>query len=177
MMLSQKKIEYLIDQQQSKNSAESDWRDFAEQLTISFELNQKYRHGLGRYSRFFSELANGRFFGTRCNSCKMVYTPPRTLCHKCQSITEWHELAGTGTLKTFSVLHFNADIGADVKLLEGPLLLAYVLLDGSNTLFPHLLKCNSEQVEIGLRVKIAYVSGPVLHPLHLVHFIPDIEEL
>ena len=177
MMLSQKNIKYLIDQQQSKNSIESDWRDYAEQLTISFELQQKYRHSLGRYSRFFSELANGRFFGTRCHTCKLVYTPPRTLCHVCQTITEWHELVGTGTLKTYSVLHFNADIGADVKIHEGPILLAYVLMDGSNTLFPHQLKCNSEQVQIGLRVKISYVSDPVSHPLHLMHFVPVIEEI
>lgn len=176
MILGENPVRDLIDHQQVSTTDDNPWRDFTEQITLSLELNQRYRHSLGRYSRFFRELANGRFFGTRCQRCDKVYTPPRTLCPKCQVITKWHELPGYGTLKTYTLLHFNADVGEDVRSLAGPLLLAYVLLDGSNTLFPHLLRCKPEQAVCGLRVRVAYETKSVSHPLHLMYFIPVTEE-
>ncbi|MCY4107078.1 MAG: OB-fold domain-containing protein [Chloroflexi bacterium] len=176
-MLYGKSIKTLIDQERKRLPEEHPWAEFDEQITVSFALQQEYRHSLGRYSRFFCELANGRFFATRCPKCDRVYAPPRTLCLDCQSIPDWVELSGKGTVKTFSVLHFNAGIGADVKSIHGPIFLVYVLLDGGHTLFPHLLRCAAERLAIGLRVKPQYVSGPVSHPLHLMHFVPEDEVL
>ena len=176
MILKNDRVRNLLDHQQPTAADDDLWRDFAEHITLSFELNQRYRHSLGRYSRFFRELAVGRFFGTRCAKCDRVYTPPRPLCPRCQGTTKWHELTGAGTLETYTLLHFNSAIGEDVRALEGPLLLAYVLLDGSDTLFPHLLRCRPESVVRGLRVRIAYRPGPVSHPLHLMHFVPADEE-
>lgn len=174
-MLSGKTVDALIDHQRNDLPEEHPWTEFVEQITVSFALQQEYRHSLGRYSRFFAELANGRFFATRCPKCKKVYAPPRTLCPECQIISEWVELSGKGTVKTFSELHFNAGIGADVASFKGTLFLVYALMDGSHTLFPHLLRCDAERLTIGLRVKTHYVSGPVSHPLHLMHFVPDDE--
>ena len=176
MILENDRVRNLLDHQQAAATDDDPWRDFAEYITLSFELTQRYRHSLGRYSRFFRELAAGRFFGTRCAKCDRVYTPPRPLCPSCQGVTGWHELTGAGALETYTFLHFNADIGEDVRAMEGPLLLSYVLLDGSDTLFPHLLRCRPERVAQGLRVRVAYQPGPVSHPLHLMYFIPTDEE-
>lgn len=148
------------------------WHAFRQIEVITLELSQQYKHSLGKYSRFFIELENRRFFGTRCAVCENVYTPPRPLCPRCLKITEWVELPGTGTLGTYSVMYFSSGVNEDVQRLQMPVVLAYVLLDGSSTLFPHLLKTNPDDVIIGMRVQVAYAQTPVSHPIHLMHFIP-----
>lgn len=148
------------------------WEAFRQIETITLELTQKYRHSLGKYSRFFIELENKRFFGTYCPQCDRVYTPPRSLCPECLEITEWKELEGTGTLETYSIMHFASVVNDDVRQLEMPIILAYVLMDGSSTLFPHLLKADPKTVHSGMRVQVAYTDQPVQHPIHLMHFVP-----
>jgi uncharacterized OB-fold protein len=149
------------------------WADFRQIERLTLELTQTYRHTLGKTSRFFLELENGRFFATRCAACAQTYAPPRPLCPACLRPTEWVELAGTGVVKTFSVLHFGPGTNDDVRALTTPYILAYVLLDGATTLFPHLLFAPPERVQIGLRVRVAYKNGAVSHPIHLMHFVED----
>jgi uncharacterized OB-fold protein len=148
------------------------WADFRQIEQISVELTQSYKHSLGKYSRFFIELENNRFMATHCESCGKTYAPPRPLCPDCLSITAWRELAGTGTLETWSVLHFGPGSNADVQSLETPYILAYVLMDGASTLFPHILKTPPETARAGMRVRVNYIEGPVEHPIHLIHFVP-----
>ena len=148
------------------------WREFRQVECITLELTQGYKYSLGKYSRFFIELENRRFMATRCGSCAKVYAPPRPLCPSCLHPTTWQELSGEGAVETWSVLHFSPGSNADVRALETPYVLAYVLLDGADTLFPHLLKAPQEQVERGLRVRVAYSEGPVQHPIHLMYFVP-----
>jgi len=148
------------------------WEAFRQIEIIQLELSQQYRHSLGKVSRFFIELENQRFMGTQCPSCDKVFTPPRPLCPHCLEITQWHELSGEGTLQTYSVMHFANGVNDDVNALDMPIVLAYVLLDGSSTLFPHVLKCNPEKVYSGMPVRVAYADGEVSHPIHLMYFIP-----
>jgi uncharacterized protein len=147
------------------------WADFRLVERLTLEFTQNYTHSLGKYSRFFVELENGRFMATRCDACRRVYAPPRPLCPQCLKVTEWVELPGTGTVETFSVLHFSPGSNADVEALTTPYVLAYVLLDGASTLFPHILNSASEPVQIGMRVRVHYVDGTVFHPIHLMHFV------
>ncbi|NWF70799.1 MAG: Zn-ribbon domain-containing OB-fold protein [Chloroflexi bacterium] len=147
------------------------WADFRQIEVLTLELRQRYEHSLGKYSRFFIELENGRFLGTRCARCQRVYAPPRPLCPACLAVTTWQELAGTGTLITYAVQHFGSGANDDVNRLATPYVLAYVLLDGASTLFPHILRAAPENVRIGMRVRVAYSSGPVQHPLHLMYFV------
>jgi len=148
------------------------WADFRVVERLNLAFTQTYVHSLGKYSRFFVELENGRFMATRCLNCQRVYAPPRPLCPDCLKITEWVELLGIGTVETFSVLHFSPGSNADVEALTTPYVLAYVLLDGASTLFPHLLVASPESVHIGMRVRVDYSSGPVFHPIHLMRFVP-----
>lgn len=148
------------------------WAQFRTVERLSLDLAQHYTHSLGKYSRFFIELENRRLMATRCGCCQRVYTPPRPLCPDCLHITDWLELPGTGTVETFSVLHVSPGSNPDVEQLATPYVLAYVLLDGASTLFPHLLDAPPETVSIGMRVRVHYVQGPVFHPIHLMRFVP-----
>lgn len=166
------KITNLIDKQTIQVAApETDvWSEFRQIERISIQLTQSYKYSLGKYSRFFIELENKRFMATKCPSCSKVYAPARPLCPDCLQVTDWLELSGEGTVKTFSVLHFSPDSNNDVRALETPYILAYVLLDGADTLFPHLLKVAPDSAKLGMRVKVHYVDTPVQHPIHLMYF-------
>lgn len=148
------------------------WEAFRQIEVITLELSQHYKHSMGKYSRFFIELEHQRFLATHCPVCDRVYAPPRPLCPDCLKITSWTELSGIGTLETFSVMHFTSGANEDVAQLAMPAILAYVLLDGSSTLFPHLLKTEPDHLKIGMRVRVAYAEIPVSHPIHLMYFVP-----
>ena len=148
------------------------WAQFRQVERITVELTQSYKYSLGKVSRFFLELENRRFMATRCNICGKVYAPPRPLCPDCLAVTDWLELSGQGVVKTYSVLHFSPGSNDDVRALETPYVLAYVLLDGADTLFPHLLKARPDQAHTGMRVAVAFSEEPVHHPIHLMYFVP-----
>jgi len=158
---------------QTLSAVEGDiWAEFRQIERLNLSLTQTYVHTLGKYSRFFIELEHQRLLATRCATCERVYAPPRPLCPHCVQPTAWIELPGTGTVETFSVLHFSPGSNADVAALPTPYVFAYSLLDGASTLFPHLLRCAPEQVAIGLRVRVQFATEAVEHPIHLIYFVP-----
>ena len=166
------KVASQIDIQTIEADAESDiWAEFRQVERIAITLTQSYRYSLGKYSRFFIELEQRRFMATGCPTCGKVYAPPRPACPDCLNVADWVELSGKGEVKTFSILHFSPDANEDVRSLATPYALAYVLLDGADTLFPHLLKAPLEQVHIGMRVRVAWRSQAD-HPIHLMYFVP-----
>ncbi|NDJ60474.1 MAG: hypothetical protein GYB67_05070 [Chloroflexi bacterium] len=172
--MSSASVESVIEQktvQPAWAGTDDPWEAFRQVEIITLELTQQYRHSLGKYSRFFIELANKQFYGTRCSNCERVYTPPRPLCPDCLHITGWTRLPGTGALMTYAVMHFASEVNDDVRRMSMPIILAYVLLDGSSTLFPHLLKADPQAVHTGMRVQVAYADAPVQHPIHLMHFV------
>jgi uncharacterized OB-fold protein len=147
------------------------WADFREIEVIGLEWVQNYKHSLGKYSRFFLELENKRFLATRCPNCDKVWTPPRPVCPDDLTITTWVELSGRGHVVSFSILHYAP---AMLSFLETPYVLAYVKLEGADTLFAHLLQNYSDlsQVRHGLPVRVVYNDGPVDHPILLMAFEP-----
>ncbi len=148
------------------------WADFRQIEVIELHWEQTYRHSLGKYSRFFVELENHRFFATRCPDCAKVWAPPRPVCPDHLTITEWVELSGRGRVESFSVLHHRSAI---VPFIQPPYVLAYLRLDGADTLFAHLLRGyrSLAEVQIGMPVRVVYDDGPVAHPIHLMAFEPD----
>ncbi len=146
------------------------WKDFRQIMRIEWKMNFTYKHILGKYSRFFIELANKKFFATECKNCGKVWAIPRPLCADCRSITRWKELPGTGTLESFSVSYF---VPAFMKV-ETPYILAMVKLDGADTLFTHQMKNYGEldKIKVGMPVKVAYATEPVDHPMLLMWFEP-----
>ncbi len=153
------------------NRTPDPWADFRDVEVIGLEWTQNYKHSLGKYSRFFLELENKRFFATRCQKCKKVWTPPRPVCPNDLTITKWVELSGRGHVVSFSVLHYAP---AMLSFLETPYVLVYVKMAGADTLFAHLLQNygDLDQVQHGLPVHVVYNDGPVDHPIMLMAFEP-----
>lgn len=149
---------------------ESDpWAAFREIEVVELEWTFTYRHSLGKYSKFFIELENKRFFATRCPVCSKIWAPPRPVCPDHLSITEWVELTGKGKVESFSVLHHKP---SGAPFIEPPYVLAYVRLDGADTLFAHILECSPVDVHIGMSVQVVFKEGPVAYPIHLMAFAP-----
>jgi len=168
------KVKSLIDLQTLDRNLQHDpWDEFRQVERLTIELTQRYKYSLGRYSRFFIELENHKFYATHSPSSNQTYSPPRPLCPDSLQVTQWVELSGEGEVKTFSILHFSPGSNDDVNAMKTPYVLAYVLLDGATTLFPHLLKIpDVNDVYIGMRVKVKYSDTPVNHPIHLMYFVP-----
>ncbi|MEM7797709.1 MAG: Zn-ribbon domain-containing OB-fold protein [Chloroflexota bacterium] len=148
------------------------WADFREIEIIGLEWTQSYKHSLGKYSKFFLALEEGKFLATTCPPCNnKTFVPPRPACPDCLLPARWVELSGRGQLISWSVLHYAPKMLADK--LQTPYVLAYVKLDGADTLFAHLLT-NTTELRYGMPVKVVYSrEDEVDHPIMLFSFEPD----
>jgi len=114
-----------------------------------------YHHSLGRVSKFFKGLIEGKLYGTRCPICGTVYCPPRAHCWNpdCRAQpTEWVELPKRGRVHTFSIMLFSADAFLD----QLPFILGYVQIDGAHTALPIQILAPPTHVWIGQEVKIKF---------------------
>ncbi len=117
-------------------------------------ITNRYTAGIAG-ERFFREIKDhARFLGTRCEACGLTYVPPTMFCERCfAQLDAWMEVASTGTVFTYTVLHLDLD---DKPLAE-PDILAYVKLDGSDGGLVHRLReVRPDQVEIGMRVEAVF---------------------
>ncbi|MDO9455632.1 Zn-ribbon domain-containing OB-fold protein [Nocardioides sp.] len=105
-------------------------------------------------SAFYRGLAEGRLLGQRCPTCHKVYIPPRSACPTDGSpTTDEVELPETGTVTTFCIVNVPF-LG---QKITPPYVSAYVLLDGADIAFLHLiLDIPAEEVHMGLRVKAVW---------------------
>jgi uncharacterized OB-fold protein len=141
------------------------YADFREVVRVDQTLAVTTRHSLGKTSRFFVGLAEQRLLASRCPSCHRVWLPPRVHCPHDLAVTTWTELSGRGTLVSWT-----APSGAPT---DPPFWLAYLALDGADTLFLHRLVAPEGALRYGLPVRVAFGEGPVEHPLELCWFEPD----
>jgi uncharacterized protein len=101
-------------------------------------IELRYRHSYGPYyGRLFDELGGyQRIVGSRCPSCSSVMLPPREWCDVCHvRTTAWADVADTGVLKAFSVIHLEF-VG---QLRAPPYIYAEIVLDGASTKLIHML--------------------------------------
>ncbi|MBC9731766.1 Zn-ribbon domain-containing OB-fold protein [Nocardioides marmotae] len=105
-------------------------------------------------SAFYRALAEGRIIGQRCPTCGKVYVPPRSACPADGTpTTDEVELSQTGTVTTFCVVNVPF-LGQRIK---PPYVSAYVLLDGADIAFLHLiLDIPAEEVRMGMRVEAVW---------------------
>ena len=105
-------------------------------------------------SAFYRGLAEGRIVGQRCPSCGKVYVPPRSACPTDGTPTsEEVELSDTGTVTTFCIVNVPF-LG---QRITPPYVSAYVLLDGADIAFLHLiLDIPAEEVRMGMRVRAVW---------------------
>ncbi|MDI6772000.1 MAG: Zn-ribbon domain-containing OB-fold protein [bacterium] len=105
--------------------------------------------------RFFRAMKDAaRILGTRCGRCNLTYVPGRLFCERCfDELTDWTEVGPSGTIEAVTVVHLDLD-GA---LLEPPVLMALVRLDGADTVLYHRLSgVDVADAKIGLRVEAAF---------------------
>lgn len=105
-------------------------------------------------SAFFRGLAEGRILGQRCPKCGKVYVPPRGACPVDGVPTrEEVELPDRGIVTTFCVVNVPF-LG---QKIQPPYVSAYVLLDGADIAFLHLiLGCDASEVRMGMRVEAVW---------------------
>lgn len=102
-------------------------------------------------SRYLRGLADGKLIGQRCPVCQQVYIPPRGACPTdgVPTTTEV-ELPGEGVVTTFCVVNVPF-LGQRIK---PPYVVGYVLLDGADIAFLHLVRgCEPSEVRMGMRVR------------------------
>ncbi|MCW2857308.1 MAG: DNA-binding protein [Marmoricola sp.] len=105
-------------------------------------------------TKFFRGLAEGKLFGQRCPVCEKVYIPPRGACPVDGVPTaEEIELPDRGTLTTFCVVN----VPFQGQTIPIPYVSAYVLLDGADIAFLHLiLDIDAADVRMGMRVEAVW---------------------
>jgi uncharacterized OB-fold protein len=105
-------------------------------------------------SAFFRGLAEGRILGQRCPVCEKVYVPPRGACpvDGVPTTTEV-EVPDTGIVTTFCIVNVPF-LG---QRITPPYVSAYMLLDGADIAFLHLLLgVDPADVRMGMRVKAVW---------------------
>jgi uncharacterized OB-fold protein len=105
-------------------------------------------------SAFGRGLKEGRILAQTCPSCHKVYVPPRGACPTCGVPTsDPHELPDTGIVTTFCIVNVPY-LGQKIK---PPYVSAYVLLDGADIAFLHLiLGAEATDVRMGMRVRAVW---------------------
>lgn len=105
-------------------------------------------------SAFYRGLLEGRILGQRCPVCHKVYVPPRSACpDDGVATTDEVELGDKGTVTTFCIVNVPF-LGQRIK---PPYVSAYVLLDGADIAFLHLiLDVPAEEVRMGMRVEAVW---------------------
>jgi len=142
--------------------------------TILFEesLQVPYRYSAGStVSRFFREIRDHRrIMAIRCDRCRKVYVPPRSVCGRCFSrLEDWVELTGAATVASFSFVHYAEPMFPHPP----PLCYALLRLDGSDGGLVHLLgEVDQDQVRVGLRVEPVFAEEPKGTILDIRYFKP-----
>ena len=105
-------------------------------------------------SAFYRALEEGRIIGQRCPVCQKVYVPPRSACPvDGVATTDEVELSDRGTVTTFCIVN----VPFMGQKITPPYVSAYVLLDGADIAFLHLiLDIPAEEVRMGMRVEAVW---------------------
>ncbi len=122
-------------------------------IVVPIELDYLYAAS-PEESLFYTSLSEGKLVGQRCPECGKVYIPPRSACPADGTPTaEEVPLPDTGTVTTFCIVNVPF-LG---QRITPPYVSAYVLLDGADIAFLHLiLDIAAEEVRMGMRVKAVW---------------------
>jgi len=136
----------------------TDWKDDAENIVCPGRIKVPYTWSVGETgSRFFVTLREDKeIWGTRCRACGRVYVYPVRTCPECFIKTEeWVKVKNTGTLESFTVVHYTHSMHP----LAAPLVYGLIRLDGADGALLHLLgNVKPEELKAGLRVKAVFAE-------------------
>ncbi len=109
-------------------------------------------------ARYWEAAAKGELLIRRCEDCGEPHHFPRALCPHCFGETRWERASGAGEIYSYSVM----------RRAEQPYAIAYVRLDEGPVIMTNVVDCDSEELEIGARVKIVFAPTEGEHPLPMV---------
>ncbi|RIX79601.1 Zn-ribbon domain-containing OB-fold protein [Acidovorax cavernicola] len=121
--------------------------------------------------RFFAALRDHRkITGTRCTACERTYLPPRMSCHECfAELTEWVDLADTGTLTAFTVVRETGML----QQMPVPYVVGLIQLDGADTALVHYIgEVDLDAVKAGMRVRAVLAPERTGHIGDIRYFTP-----
>lgn len=128
-----------------------------------YRLELNYQHSYGPfYGRLFDELAGSRrLLGSPCPVCHRVQLPPRERCDVCfAKTTRLVEVADSGTLKGFSIIHLEF-VG---QTQAPPYVYAEIELDGCHTRLIHNvggidIDTAKDTLSVGMKVQAVWREG------------------
>ncbi len=119
--------------------------------------------------RFLREIRdNGRFMGTYCASCDLLYMPPRLYCEACFSeMSEWEEVPNKGVIDAYTVAYLDEK----GERLAEPLVWAMVRFPGVKGGLLNHVDLPEQEVEVGMEVEVVFKGrgepkGSVTDMLH-----------
>jgi uncharacterized protein len=138
---------------ETPEDAHGDTEDAVTGIITPVELDYLYAAS-PEESAFYRALEEGRIIGQRCPVCQKVYVPPRSACPvDGVATTDEVELSDQGTVTTFCIVNVPF-LG---QKITPPYVSAYVLLDGADIAFLHLiLDIPAEEVRMGMRVEAVW---------------------
>jgi uncharacterized OB-fold protein len=103
---------------------------------------------------FWEAAAERRLVAQRCAHCGRLRHPPRPMCPSCHSTEHhWSELAGTGTVYSYSLLHHPQH-----PAFEYPVIAVLIELDEGVRVLSNLVDIRPEEVRIGLPVEVTFAE-------------------
>jgi uncharacterized OB-fold protein len=124
---------------------------------ITTPVSLRVRHSASpQETTYLLGLQEGRLIAQRCPQCHKVYIPPRGACPvDGVPTTDEVELPDRGIVTTFCIVN----VPFYGQKITPPYVAAYVLLDGADIAFLHLiLECAAEDVRMGMRVEALWRS-------------------
>lgn len=104
---------------------------------------------------YWRSAAKGEMLIRRCNECGEPHFFPRALCPFCLGETRWEAVSGGGEVYSYSIM----------RRAEHPYAIAYVRLDEGPVVMTNVIDCDSEELQIGARVKLVFTPSEGEHPL------------
>ena len=111
----------------------------------------------GETRQFWKACKKGVLLIQHCSLCESYQFYPRALCANCWNTdVTWVESKGEGHIWTYTVTYQNRTAGF---VDEIPYIVALVLLKEGVKLFTNIIDCNPKDVEIGMEVRVKFVTA------------------
>lgn len=109
--------------------------------------------------KFYDELKNRKFIGTRCSKCGRVMVPPRNRCGKCfAKAEEFVELLDSGILENFTIANYKIT-ERKIRSLKKAVIVGLVKLDGADTAMAiPIINANPDDLTDDLKVKAVWAE-------------------
>ena len=131
-----------------------------------------YKYSVGSLaSKFFIDLRDKKkITATKCPKCGFVNFPPRSVCPKCFSkIEDLVELPGTGTLVTFTQVHYDSAVQA----VKPPYAMGVIKMDGADTSMVHFLgDVGFKSLKAGMKLEPVFTEKRNANILDIKYFKP-----